>query len=108
MNNYLTFPFQFKNYDLVDCELYCVCGHMINLHSNGLGGGLSICECEDYDCGCCYAEFDYELTIAMNFFQGSNDRWLVAKLKTDVSKQWTMTNGGGFPMIKEPYQMVIR
>lgn len=101
-------PFKFKNYDLTDLELYCSCGHMINFHSNGLGGGISICEYEDGFCGCTYAEYDYELTVAMNFFQGKYDNFLISKLTPDTKRRWTMTwNYSHFPSYKEPYQMVV-
>lgn len=100
-------PTNLDSFSIEDTELYCVCGHLINLHSNGLGGGISICECEDYDCGCIYAELDRDLTVMMEYFQGTDERWFIAKLTTDVKRQWTLTNGGGFPMIKEPIQLEV-
>jgi hypothetical protein len=68
-----------------------------------LGGGISICEEE---CGCMYCEFDYEYSVAMHYFQGSYDRWLIVRMNTDATKFKTMTMGG-IPVIKEPYEMTI-
>lgn len=105
MNQQLTLPVKFnrKEYSLEDLDLYCLCGHYVNGHSNGLGGGESIC---DTECGCIYCELDYEYSVAMNYFQGVYDRWLIVRMNADATKFKTMTMDG-LPVIKEPYEMTI-
>ena len=49
--------------DEINMERYCVCGHLRNLHSNGEGGGISVCEEIENDCGCIFYEYDRDLTI---------------------------------------------
>lgn len=95
-----TLPFKFKQ-STEDCEMFCKCGHYVNVHSNGMGGGLSTCD----DCACCYCDYDYALTIALNYFQGKYKNPMISKLNADASKLWTM--GGLYSGLKEPYEMVI-
>lgn len=96
-------PIDLSDYSLEDLELYCSCGHMINVHSEGLGGGISVC---DENCGCVYCDFDFELSVMMHYFQGHYDNWLIVNMTTDAKRLWTMTNGG-IPALKEPMQMIV-
>lgn len=94
----VTLPIELRNFSIEDLELLCYCGHYVNCHSEGLGGGISICD--ELDCGCIYCEFDYEGTIAFHYFQEKSDRWLISKLTADCKRQWSMTQSG-LPSLKE-------
>lgn len=76
----------------------------MNDHSEGLGGGISICE---NGCGCVYCEFDYEGTITFNYFQGSYDNWYITKMTTDAKQFWSITHGG-IPYMKEPMPLTVK
>lgn len=102
MSKQITLPAKLKGYSLDDLELFCICGHYVNAHSNGLGGGISICE----HCACCYCEFDYESTVAIHYFQGKYENWYITKMTTDAKRFWSITQGG-LPYMKEPHQMII-
>lgn len=103
-NVVVALPFDTNEYCLDDCDLFCTCGHYVNGHSNGLGGGLSICEEE---CGCCYCDLDVGFTVMMEYFQGVYENWYIHKLTTDAKRFWTMGNHG-MPVVKEAYQMTLR
>lgn len=87
-------------------SLICICGHWINCHSDGIGGGLSICEEDEGFCGCMYPEIDYDQTIMNHYFITNDSRWLITKLTTDVKKQWTASLHG-LPLRKEINPMVL-
>lgn len=97
-----TLPIKFKQ-STEDCEMFCRCGHYVNVHSNGLGGGQSLCD----DCGCCYCDYDYELTITMNYFQGKYKNFMISELNAEATKfkGWCQD---GLPALCEPYQMTVK
>jgi hypothetical protein len=102
-NQSVIYPIDLSDYSLENCELFCSCGCYINEHDNGICEN-SVCENE---CGCVSCDFDFELSVMMNYFQGQYDRWFIQRLTTDCKKQYTLGHHG-IPMMKERYQMTVR
>jgi len=101
----LPIEFDRNEFSLEDLELFCTCGHYVNEHDGGLGGGDSLCEIDD--CGCLSCEFDYEYTVSVHYFTGNADHVYITKLSADTKRMWGSTHYG-IPYLKEPKPLTIQ
>jgi hypothetical protein len=90
------YPANLEGFSIENASLICICGHYINCHSNGLGGGISFCEEEDGFCGCMYPEVDLGENIRELYFYKGNGRIRVDKFNSaqNFEKFWFLATHG--------------